>query len=140
MNKEKRILIDYMDACELIKETEADIRKLRKQEVVYDKVKGSNPEFPYQGQSFNIGGVVENSLNVKHLRREKELLKQRIENASRIKIQAEEIMNYASVRMKRIIRYRFFERLTWEQVAINMREGKSGDAYRKEFSDYLKEK
>lgn len=27
---DKRILYDYIDACELIKETEAEIRKLRK--------------------------------------------------------------------------------------------------------------
>lgn len=31
--------MDYIDACELIKETEEDIRKLRKQEIVHDKVK-----------------------------------------------------------------------------------------------------
>lgn len=35
----KQILMDYIDACELIKETEEDIRKLRKQEIVHDKVK-----------------------------------------------------------------------------------------------------
>ncbi|MGN0271444.1 MAG: RNA polymerase subunit sigma-70, partial [Lachnospiraceae bacterium] len=29
----KQILTDYIDACELIKETERDIRKLRKQEI-----------------------------------------------------------------------------------------------------------
>lgn len=75
MNKEKGILIDYMDACELIKETEEDIRKLRKQEIVYDKVKGSNPEFPYQAQSFNLGGVVEHNLNEKQLRKEKRVIK-----------------------------------------------------------------
>ena len=46
MNKD--ILLDYIDACELVKETEADIKKLRKTEMVYDKVSGSNPDFPYQ--------------------------------------------------------------------------------------------
>ena len=38
----KKILWDYIDACELIKETEEDIRRLRKGETVHDKVSGSN--------------------------------------------------------------------------------------------------
>ena len=56
MKLNKDILLDYIDACELVKETEADIKKLRKTEMVHDKVSGSNPDFPYQAQSFNING------------------------------------------------------------------------------------
>lgn len=140
MNKEKSILMDYIDACELIKETEEDIRKLRKKEIVQDKVSGSNPEFPYQPQSFSLSGAVEKSLNDRELEKEKRLLQQRKENAKQIKAKAEEIINRAPVRMQRIIRYKFFERLLWEQVAIKMGEGKTADAYRKELSYYLKEK
>lgn len=140
MDKEKNILMDYIDACELIKETEEDIQRLRKRETVHDKVSGSNPEFPYQPQRFNLSGVAEVSLSVRELKREKVLLQQRKEKARQIKIKAEEIINRAPIRIQRIIRYRCFERLSWEQVAIKMKEGKTGDAYRKEFSDYLKEK
>lgn len=132
--------MDYIDACELIKETEEDIRKLRKKEIVQDKVSGSNPEFPYQPQSFSLSGAVEKSLNDRELEKEKRLLQQRKENAKQIKAKAEEIINRAPVRMQRIIRYKFFERLIWEQVAIKMGEGKTADAYRKELSYYLKEK
>lgn len=132
--------MDYIDACELIKETEEDIRKLRKKEIVQDKVSGSNPEFPYQPQSFSLLGAVEKSLNDRELEKEKRLLQQRKENAKQIKAKAEEIINRAPVRMQRIIRYKFFERLIWEQVAIKMGEGKTADAYRKELSYYLKEK
>ena len=41
---DKRILADYIDACELIKETQEDIRKLnkRKKTVIQTNVKGSN--------------------------------------------------------------------------------------------------
>lgn len=138
MNKEKRILMDYIDACELIKETEEDIRKLCKTEIVHDKVSGSNPEFPFQPQNFNLSGVVENGLYDKELKKEKNLLHQRKENAKQIKIKADEILNKASVRMQRIIRFKCFERLSWEQVALKMGEGKSGDAYRKEYSYFIK--
>ena len=48
MPVDKKVLSDYIDACEFIKDTEAEIKKLEKRRrVVQDKVKGSNPEFPY---------------------------------------------------------------------------------------------
>ncbi len=52
----KQLLSEYTDACELIKETEQDIRRLEaeKSTVVCDKVKGSMREFPYTEQSFAI--------------------------------------------------------------------------------------
>ena len=47
---DKRILNDYIDACALVKETEADICRLKKKRktVIQTNVKGSNPRFPYQ--------------------------------------------------------------------------------------------
>ena len=46
---DKKVLSDYIDACEFIKDTEAEIKKLEKRRrVVQEKVKGSNPEFPYE--------------------------------------------------------------------------------------------
>ena len=45
---EKHILCQYIDACELIKETEEDITRLKKRRKlpVQDSVKGSMHEFP----------------------------------------------------------------------------------------------
>ena len=53
---EKHILEQYIDACALIKETEDEIRKLKRQRkrIEQDIVKGSSPEFPYTAQSFHI--------------------------------------------------------------------------------------
>ena len=44
---EKKVLEQYIDACELIKETEKDIRRLKKkrQTIVQTNVSGSNPDF-----------------------------------------------------------------------------------------------
>ena len=55
----KQVLNDYVDACELVRETEDDIAELeQKQSVVTsDKVKGSMNEHPYTQQSFNIEGL-----------------------------------------------------------------------------------
>ena len=74
----KDILMDYIDACELVKETEADIQKLRKTEVVHDKVSGSNPDFPFQAQNFNISGQVEHYMESSELEKEKQLLQDRM--------------------------------------------------------------
>ena len=56
---EKKVLEQYIDACELIKETEKDIRRLKKkrQTIVQTNVSGSNPEFPYNPQHFKIAGT-----------------------------------------------------------------------------------
>ena len=45
---DKKLLSDYIDACELIRETEQQIRRLRakQSETTQDSVRGSNPEFP----------------------------------------------------------------------------------------------
>ena len=55
---EKKVLEQYMDACELIKETEKDIRRLKKkrQTIVQTNVSGSNPDFPYNPQHFKSRG------------------------------------------------------------------------------------
>ncbi len=136
MNKD--ILRDYIDACELIKETEEDIRRLRKKETVYDKVRGSNPDFPYQIQSFSVTGIVETALDKSHLEKEEELLQQRIDGANQIKRKVEGWMNTIPVRMQRIIRYRIFERLSWEEVAINMGRNTTENGVKKEFERFMK--
>lgn len=134
----KQILTDYIDACELIKETERDIRKLRKQEIVHDKVSGSNPEFPYQSMNFNVEGAVEISLDEKHLEKEKELLKQRKKRAEEIKLEVETWMNTIPFRMQRIIRYKIFERDSWEKVAIKMGDNVTADSIRMEYYNFMK--
>lgn len=56
---DKNILSDYIDCRELLKETERDIRRLKKKRktIVQTNVSGSNPEFPYNPQHFKISGT-----------------------------------------------------------------------------------
>ena len=53
---DKQILKDYVDACELVKETELDIAKLKKKRktIIQTNVSGSNPEFPYNPMHFKV--------------------------------------------------------------------------------------
>lgn len=135
----KKFLSEYIDACELVRETEEDIRRLEKHETVYDKVYGSNPEFPYQKMSFPVSGVKAIRLDGGKLEKEKQLLQQRKEKARQIKIRAEEVMNSAPARIQRIIKYKFFEGLSWEEVARRIGRKATADSVRKEWERFLKE-
>lgn len=110
---DKNILRDYIDACELIKDTEEDIRDLkrRRKTIVTDSVKGSMNEFPYAAQIFKIEGlsytVVENPGELKAL---EAILVERKANAEKVKTQVEAWMNTIPMRMQRIIRLKHFER------------------------------
>lgn len=137
---DKQILSDYIDACELIKETEKDILRLnqKKKTIIQEKVKGSMYEFPYTEQIFKIRGSAFSAKDDDRLQHEEELLKQRKANAERIKVQVEEWMLTIPARMQRIIRYKFFDRNTWEQVAKRLGRNVSGESARKEFEIFMK--
>ena len=136
---DKNILDQYMDACALIKETEADIQELKKRKrVVQDSVKGSNPEFPYQSQSFHIEGTTERSGDWSLLAAEQRILADRKANAAKIKTEVEAWMNTIPQRMQRIIRMKIFKNLEWERIADEIGRGATGDSVRKEFERFIK--
>lgn len=135
---DKRILNDYIDACALVKETEEDIRRLKKKKktVIQTNVKGSNPSFPYQAQHFKVQGTAFTYLDDSSLRMEEKLLEQRKESAEKIKRRVEEWMLTIPIRMQRIIRYKIFEERTWERVATLL-HARSGESVRKEFERFM---
>lgn len=136
----RQILNDYIDACELIRETEEDIRRLEKfrTATVHVKVKGSMPEFPYLEQGINIGGVQYDTRNEGQLMMEKQILDERRKAADAIRLQAEEIINQAPLRMQRIIRLKCIERLSWRETAKKMGGKCTEESIRKEFDRFLK--
>lgn len=138
MNRE--ILNEYVDACELIKETEKDIARLqrRKQTIVTGNVKGSMHDFPYAETHFKVEGALYTYSDDARLRAEEALLVERKENAEKIKTLVEQWMNSIPVRMQRIIRYRFFEGLSWEQVADKIGRNTTGESIKKEFQRFMK--
>lgn len=138
---DKSVLSGYIDACELIKETEEDIRKLqeKKSMIVKDSVKGSMNEFPYTEKTYHLEGNSHSYLDEMMLRCEEDILRERKVNAEAIKGLVEKWMNTIPVRMQRIIRYRFFEGLGWEEVADRMGRKSTGDSIRMEFSKYMKD-
>lgn len=136
---DKNILNQYMDACVLIRETEADIRELEKRKrTVQDSVKGSNPEFPYQSQSFHIEGTAEHPGDWSLLAAEQKILADRKANAAKIKTEVEAWMNTIPQRMQRIIRMKIFKNFEWERIADEIGRGATGDSVRKEFERFIK--
>lgn len=138
----KQILADYIDACELIRETETDIKRLNKKKKTFiqTNVKGSNPDFPYESKHFRIQGTVFSYNDDAQLRYEEKLLEERKANAEHIKLQAEAIINTAPVRIQRIIRMKYFEGKLWEEVAFQLGRKATADSVRMELNNYLKEK
>ena len=137
---DKQILEQYIDACELIKDTQAEIRKLRKRrsQMQKDSVKGSAHEFPYTLQTYHLEGLGYAAVkDPDELDRMEELLAERIQNAEKIKRQVEAWLNTVSPRMQRIIRYRVFEDMTWAQVAVKMGRKATADSVRMEFERFM---
>ena len=89
---EKEILDQYIDACELVRETEEDIRRLkeRRQRIEQDSVKGSMPEFPYAAKNFHVEGVAYSEIqNPGQLEKEEKLLEERRTQAAENKRRVE---------------------------------------------------
>ena len=139
---DKNILNDYIDACALVQETERDIRALKKKRktIIQTNVSGSNPDFPYQPQHFKIEGTTFTYADDSALRWDEGLLERRKANAEKIKLNVEEWMLTIPARMQRIIRWKFLEELTWEEVAVKMGRKATGDGVRLEFQRFMAEK
>lgn len=139
---DKQILYQYIDACELIKETEAEIERLRRRrrETVTDKVRMSDYDFPFGEISCTIHGVPYDALDHDALDRKERILEQRKAAAEAIKLQVEEWLVTVPPRMQRIIRYKVFEGMTWEEVAQRIGRKATGEGIRKEFDRFMAEK
>lgn len=137
---DKKTLMDYIDTCELIKETECEISRMRKIEVEHAKVVGSNPEFPYQKMRFHVSGGTETYLNQDEINEEKKILRERKKHAENLKLEIEKWMNTIPSRMQRIIRMRYFEGKFWKEIAIQMGRNATADSVRMELNNFLKEK
>ncbi len=76
----------------------------------------------------------------RNLHRQEQILEERKKQANEIKIRTEAWMNTIPVRMQRIIQYKIFENLSWEEVAKKMGRKATGNSLRMELERFLKEK
>ena len=136
---DKNILSQYIDACELIKETEEEIKKLnrKKKTVIQTNVSGSNPNFPYNPQHFKVQGPTFSFKDDSHLRYQQKVLEERRVQAEQLKTDVEEWLNTIPPRMQRIIKYKVFEELTWQQVARRMGRKATEGSVKMEFQRFF---
>ena len=139
---DKRVLKEYIDACEVIKDAEEEIRKLesKKRITANETVSGSNPEFPYNPQHFKVQGTTYSYADDSRLRAKKEILRKKKEKAEGLKLQVEVWMISIPFRMQRIIKYKIFEDMTWQQVADRMGRKTTEESVRKEFKRFFEKK
>ena len=138
---DKQILVDYIDACKVVDDTKEEIRKLKKnrKRILTDTVKGSSHDFPYTLQTYRTEGLAYSVVkDPDELDRLEVVLKERLQNAEKIKRQVEVWLNTIPMRMQRIIRYRIFEELPWAEVAARMGRKATPDGIRKEYENFMK--
>lgn len=137
---DKAILQAYIDACELMEETEKEIQKLnrKKKTIIQTNVTGSMHEFPYVKQHFKIQGTAFTVKEDSNLRYEEKLLEQQKAKAEQVKLQVEEWMLTIPSRMQRIIRYRYLEGMAWKQVATRMGRKATENSVKKEFERFMR--
>ena len=138
---DKQILKDYIDACAQVKETKEALLKLRKAKKrrELDAVKGTSNLFPYTMQTYHLDGLAYAAvMDPGEEDRLEEILRERLRNAERIKHDVEAWLNTIPMRMQRIIKYKIFEGLTWNQVAIRMGRKATADGVRMEYVNFMK--
>ncbi|MBR4027715.1 MAG: RNA polymerase subunit sigma-70 [Lachnospiraceae bacterium] len=134
----KQILENYIDACELIREIEKEIKRLhQKTTVIRTSVLESDKDFPYEKQHFVMN---ETALSVQEnpkLRYEEKLLQEQKANAERIRLEVQQFLNTVSPRIQRIIQMKYFEGKTWEEVAKKLGRKATADSVRIELKRFL---
>lgn len=131
-------LLQEFDAVKLIKETKETIKKLEKRNSVQtkDTVSGSNSEFPFQPMHFVIQGKTHDEDD--KIERQKRRQQIQIEQAEKLKNDVEEWMLTIPFRMRRIIKFKIFEEMNWQQVAKHIGGKATGESVRKEFETFMK--
>ena len=73
------------------------------------------------------------------LARERQILETQKAEAEELKLQVEEWMQEIPFRMQRIIRYKIFSGLSWEETAALMGRKCTGEGVKKEYQRFMKE-
>lgn len=140
---DKKVLKQYIDACELVKETEEEIKRIRSKsrKTVQDSVKGSSHDFPYTEKSYHMEGTPHlTRKNMKDIEAYELLLRQRKADAEEIKHDVEAYINTIPQRMQRIIKYRIFEGMPWGEVAERMGRRATEASVKMEFKRFMENK
>ena len=133
MTKEQ--LCEYRELQKEIKRLQARIEKLKDKNEGYaaDVVKGSSIEFPYTQHPILVDGFDAEKKQAS-ISRFKEILSKRVSKSMDRSLEiAEFICNIESVKIRTIFEYRYYDLLTWQQIAFKM--GATSEAYPRNIHD-----
>lgn len=120
----KELLEQADSLLEEIKDIERRIKNIEKREktILGDSVTGSEREYPYIKRNFRINGISNRSFSSKTKRQYKKMLKSKKYKYEKMVKQIEYELNYINdSEIRRIIRFRYYDNLSWIQIQIKMK-------------------
>lgn len=120
----KELLEQADSVIEEIKDIENRLKNIEKREktIIGDSVTGSEKEFPYIKRNFRVNGIDNKVFGSKTKRQYKKMLKSKKNKYEKMIKQIEYELNYIeNSEIRRIIRYRYYDKLSWIQIQIKMK-------------------
>lgn len=145
----KEILIQYSDLGQEVKELQQDIQKLESElkrldsEPESDCVKGSSDDFPYTCHSIVIKGInfTKKDKLYQALEKKKKMQEIKCDELLETFTMAEEfIETLKDSRMRRILRYKYVDKLTYIQMAHRIGGKATDESLRKEHDRFFEKK
>lgn len=130
----KELLEQADSLIEEIKDIERRLNRIEKKEktILGDSVTGSEKEYPYIKRNFKITGVENKLFSSRTKRQYKKMLRSKKYNYGKIIKQIEYELNYVNdSEIRRIIRYRYYDNLSWIQIQIKMKYNSEDTARKK---------
>lgn len=130
----KELLEQADSLIEEIKDIERRLNRIEKKEktILGDSVTGSEEEYPYIKRNFRVNGVSNKLFSSKAKRQYKKMLKSKKYKYEKMVKQIEYELNYIdNSEIRRIIRYRYYDNLSWIQIQIKMKYNSEDTARKK---------
>lgn len=130
----KELLEQADSLIEEIKDIERRLNRIEKKEktILGDSVTGSEKEYPYLKRNFRVNGVSNKLFTSSAKRQYKKMLKSKKYKYVKIIKQIEYELNYIdNSEIRRIIRYRYYNNLSWIQIQIKMKYNSEDTARKK---------
>ena len=117
-------LLEQADSLiEEIKDIERRLKNIEKREktILGDSVTGSEYEYPYIKRNFRVNGVSNKLFSSKTKRQYKKMLKSKRYKYEKMIKQIEYELNYIDdSEIRRIIRFRYYDKFSWIKIQIEM--------------------
>ena len=119
----KELLEQADSLIEEIKDIERRLKNIEQKEktILGDSVTGSEHEYPYIKRNFRVNGVANKLFSSKNKRQYNKMLKSKRYKYEKMIKQIEYELNYIDdSEIRRIIRFRYYDKFSWIKIQIEM--------------------